>query len=106
MWSLPWHAMFGHSTQATVTETTAYVHETGLFAAHWSYETHGETHRLSCAHIHQTRRAAEDCGRTVNAAVERMQREHKVVSASYVSERLYRNPNHEYLGVYKEEEID
>jgi hypothetical protein len=106
MWGFPWSSMFGHSTQAAaVPEPSDYVHETGLFAAMWEYQTHGETHRLSCAHIHQNRRDAEQCGARVNATVERMLREQKTIDPNYVATRLARNPGHQYLGVHKEKEI-
>ena len=101
-----WSAMFGTST--TVPETTAYIHEPGLWSAHWTYDTYGEVHRLSCMHIHDSRRKAEDCARQTNAQVERMLRERndKVIGANYVAGRLYRHPTYQYLGVHKETDID
>lgn len=103
MWGPGWAELFRNGP--TIAETTAYVHEPGLWAAHWTYDDHGDVHRLSCSHIHQTRRAAEDCARNVNSMVDRMLREQKPYGTSYVAERLWRNPNHQYLGVQKEEEI-
>jgi hypothetical protein len=105
MWFSGWSSLFGHSTTATVAETTARIHESGLFAAHWSYQTHGETHRLSCSHLHRFRHEAERCGASINATIDRLRHEHKAIGTSYVAERLHRNPTHEYLGVHKEEEI-
>jgi hypothetical protein len=102
MWG--WTGMFSQPAH-TLDPTTAYIHETGLFAAWWQYDNgHGETYRLTCSHIHQNRRQAEDCGRSTNAAIDRIIREHKKVDPNYVALRLARH-DHQYLGVLKEEEI-